>query len=63
MREKNNCPKFCKCVDLKFLARYRAECYIPRGSGIYKYFDENFEYGTHFVQSWPVLGVAITAIS
>ena len=31
------------------------------GAGSNKYFDENFHLRKHFGQSWPVLGVAITA--
>ena len=28
VREKNSCPKFCKCAYLKFQAQYRVECHL-----------------------------------
>ena len=39
MREKDICPKVCKCADLKCQAQHSAE---RHEAGINKYFDEHF---------------------
>ena len=49
-------------------AQNSAEHHLPSSNGHYraginKYFDDHFHSMKHFVQSWPVLGVAITVSS